>query len=122
MTPGIVPKVSSTFGEKAGLFTFHRDWKPGNACPDELKMWKHPQLNEGGENPGEYAGDRSRYSEYHNNAKSLAVKQTAHEWSRLLMLVEISRILFSVVRTHAVLIEGFPNTSGTPYTQNFKVV
>jgi hypothetical protein len=91
MTSGIVPKITGPFGEQAGLFTFHRGWKPGNACPDELKMWKHPQLNKDDENPDEYAGDLSRYPEYHKKAKSLAVEQTAHEWCRLVNKVDLSQ-------------------------------
>ncbi len=91
MTSGIVPKITGPFGEKAGLFTFHRGWKPGNECPDELKMWKHPQLNKDGDQNAQYAGDMAKYSEYHNKAKSLAVTQTAHEWCRLLNKVDSSQ-------------------------------
>jgi hypothetical protein len=92
MTSDIVPQITSpSFQDpKKGLFSHGREfYRLGDDCPDETQDWNHVELNKDGPTPREYAGDRSRYSEFHIKAKSLAVSQTAHEWCRLLNLVEL---------------------------------
>ena len=92
MTSDIVPVITSpSFQDpKKGLFTHGREfYRLGDDCPDELQDWNHVQLNKDDPNPDEYAGDLGKYSGFHIKAKSLAVSQTAHEWCRLLDLVEL---------------------------------
>jgi hypothetical protein len=97
MTVGIVPKITSPYFQdsKYGLFTHAREFLKASTftdhCPSALEDWTHDKLNKDGPTPRGYAGDRGKYSEFHNKAKSLAVSQTAHEWCRLLYLVESSQ-------------------------------
>ncbi len=87
MTSDIVPEITSPSSEKTkkGLFTHGREfYRLGDDCPGELQDWQHSKLNKDDPNPDDYGGDISKYPDFHIKAKSLAVKQTAHEWCRLL--------------------------------------
>jgi hypothetical protein len=92
MTSDVVPIITSPSftGQKIGLFTHGREAiKLGDDCPSETQDWNHDQLNKDDPNPDKYAGDLSKYPGFHVKAKSLAVSQTAHEWCRLLSLLDL---------------------------------
>ena len=107
MTSDIIPIITSpSFEEpKNGLITHGRDDKTigqffGDYCPDELEFWFHDRLNKDDPNPvneeGKYSGDITKYPDLHIKAKSLAVKQTAHEWCRLLDFINLHQGLSNV--------------------------
>ena len=106
MTSDIIPIITSpSFEEpKKGLITHGRDdfkiYDIGDYCPDELEYWFHDRLNKDDPNPvnedGSYSGDLSKYPDLHIKAKSLAVKQTAHEWCRLLDFINLHQGLSNV--------------------------
>ena len=107
MTSDIIPIITSpSFEEpKKGLITHGRDDKTigqffGDYCPDELEFWFHDRLNKDDPNlvneEGKYSGDITKYPDLHIKAKSLAVKQTAHEWCRLLDFINLHQGLSNV--------------------------
>ena len=99
MTSDIVPEITTPSSEetKKGLFTHGREfYRLGDDCPGELQDWQHSNLNKDDPNPDDYGGDLSKYPDLHIKAKSLAVKQTAHEWCRLLDFINLHQGLSNV--------------------------
>jgi hypothetical protein len=99
MTSDIMPMITSpSFEEpKKGLFTHGREtYRLGDDCPGELQDWNHENLNKDDPNPDEYSGNLSKYHDFHIKAKPLAVKQTTHEWCRLLEIINLHQGLSSV--------------------------